>query len=99
VRLRYALHPAPTLVELLDLTRTVERALRRLGHPVSLHSVLIRSDGLAIAVTVQADQPAQAVQAARRVVAQITHHAGIDPARLGADRDASARPGWRPSTR
>lgn len=99
VRLRYVPHPAPTLVELLDATRTVERALRELGHPVSPHSVLIRADGIAIAVTVDAGQPAQAIHAARHVVAQVVDRADVDTAWLGADREASARPGWRPSSR
>jgi hypothetical protein len=99
VRLRYVPHPAPTLVELLDLTRTVERALHELGYPVRPHSVLIRTDGIAIAVTVEAGEPAQAVQAARHVVAQVASRVGVDLGWLGVDREASVRPGWRPSSR
>jgi len=99
VRLRYIPKPVPPLVELLDLARTVERALGALGYPVVPNSVLIRTDGIAIAVTVEASDSTEAVQAARRVVAEVAERSGVDPAWLGEAREVSARPGWRPSTR
>ncbi len=95
VRLRYTPTPRPTLAALLNVTRTVERGLHELSGAVSPCSVLIRPDGLAIAVTVDAAGRDQAVEAARQVIHQVTGPAGIAAAWLGPEREVSARRGWR----
>jgi hypothetical protein len=99
VRLRYTPTPRPTLAALLDVTRTVECGLHELGESVCPCSVLIRPDGVAIAVTVEAAGRDQAVEAARQVIHQVIDSAGIAASWLGPDREVSARRGWRTAPR
>jgi len=72
----------------------LEAAMRTAGIAIEPASVLIRTDGLSVAVTVEA-VPAAAAATARTLIAQIAADAGIHPDQLGEPGEASVRPGWR----
>ena len=88
----------PTVVALLDQARGLEAAMRAAGIDVEPGSVLIRTDGLTVTVTVH-DTRAAAADTARARIGQLAAHAGVDPAELGRPGDVTVRPGWRPTSR
>ncbi len=88
----------PTVVALLDHARLLEAAMRAAGIAVEPASVLIRTDGLTVTVTVH-DTRAAAASTARARIGQLAAHAGVDPDELGRPGDATVRPGWRPASR
>jgi len=97
VRQRYLLDH-PTVIALLDHARLLEAAMRSAGIEVEPASVLIRTDGLTVTVTIH-DTRAAAVDTARARIGQLAAHAGVDPDDLGLPGDATVRPGWRPASR
>jgi len=97
VRQRY-LPERPTVVALLDQARRLEAAMRAAGVDVEPASVLIRTDGLTVAVTVH-EVRSTAADTARALISHLAACAGIHPHHLGHPGDATVRPGWRPSSR
>ena len=88
----------PTLTQLLDQARLLEAAMRGAGIDIEPASVLIRTDGVTVTVTVH-DTRAAAADTARARIGQLAARAGIDPAELGRPGDTTVRPGWRPTSR
>ena len=94
VRQRFTPRVRPSLAELLDDARRLERAMARAGHAVDPASVLIRTTGLDVQVTVQAASSAQAAREGRRLIALLAVDAGVDD--LGDDDgEVTIRPAGR----
>jgi len=86
-----------SLGELLDDARLLERAMARAGHAVGPASVLIRTSGLDVQVTVDSVSPAQAAREGRRLIAVLAADAGVHD--LGHDEgQPTVRPAGRRST-
>jgi hypothetical protein len=85
-----------TVAEALHDAARLEARLRALGHDVGPASVLIRTAGLSIAVTVQAARSSSAVVAAQSLIDGLAGEAGVA---LGRPSEVSVGPGWRPSSR
>jgi hypothetical protein len=83
-----------SLRELLCDARLLERAMVRAGQQVGPASVLIRTTGLDVQVTVHSASPAQAAREARRLIALLAVDAGVDE--LG---DVDGQPTVRPAGR
>jgi hypothetical protein len=83
-----------SLGELLDDARLLERAMSRAGHTVGPASVLIRTSGLDVQVTVHSASAAQAAREGRRLIALLAVDAGVEE--LGDDDgQVTVRPAGR----
>jgi len=97
VRQRFTHQVGRSLGELLDDARLLERAISSGRQQVSPASVLIRTSGLDVQVTVDSASPAQAARDGRRLIAVLAADAGV--ADLGDDDGPpTVRPAARPST-
>ena len=94
VRQRFT-HPVRrSLGELLDDARRLERAMARAGQQVAPASVLIRTAGLDVQVTVHGASSAQAAREGLRLIALLAVDAGVDD--LGDDDgEVTIRPAGR----
>jgi len=88
----------PTVVARLDHAGLLEAAMGAAGIDAEPASVLIRTDGLTVAVTVH-EVRSTAADTARALISHLAACAGIHPHHLGHPGDATVRPGWRPSSR
>ena len=86
----------PTVAGLLDQARRLEAAISAAGVSVVPASVLIRTDGLTVTVTVQ-DTRAAAAGTALALIGGLAAAAGIAPGELGRVGEVTVRPGWRPT--
>jgi len=94
VRQRFAPRVRRSLGELLDDARLLERAMSRAGQQVGPASVLIRTTGLDLQVTVHSAFPAQAAREGRRLITRLAVDAGVED--LGDD---DGQPAVRPAGR
>jgi len=73
----------------------MEHGLREVGQEVEPTSVLIRTDGLAIAVTITARTEEAALERARAVIVSVAAGSGIES--LGTMSTTSVQPASRPA--
>jgi len=90
VRQPFAHHVPPPLSNLLNDARKLEWCLHSAAQEVLPASVLVRTDGLAVAVVVRARTSVEAVRLGRTLIDQVAQQACVED--LGVPLDASARP-------
>jgi len=90
LRQQFAHRVRPLLGDLLDDARRLEPGLRSAGQEVLPASVLVRTNGLDIAVTVTAKTTVEAVRRGRALIEHVAQRAGVQD--LGIPLRATVRP-------